>query len=343
MTLPNIYLFWMAFGAALIMGLILTPAARAAAILFDVIDRPHSTVKTHKEPVPYLGGAAIFLAFAMTLLWVRVLTSFPTGTLRSLRGILFGGFLIFLLGLLDDAKHQGLHYRTKFFFQLLAALVVMAFGVRIRFVEPDWLAAALSILWIVGITNAVNLIDIMDGLASAIVGVAALAFLLISLPTEEIYVNFAAAALAGSVIGFLPFNLSRNLKIFMGDSGSLFLGFVVSVLALGTSYEGPTDLSVFAPILILAIPIFDTLAVFILRIRRGMSPFLGSKDHYALRLEALGWSRPRILVFSAAAAGSLSYVAYFVTRHSVPAVIAAYGAVTVAIVAFSAYILRAKI
>lgn len=339
----NFSLYTVTFAGSLVLSLILTPAARAAALLFDVIDHPHSHVKTHKKPVPYLGGAAIFLSFALTLLWIRVLTSFPTGTLRSLRGILFGGALVFLLGLTDDVKHLGLHYRTKFLFQALAALLLIIFGIHIKFVQPSWLGFALTFIWVVGITNALNLIDIMDGLASGLVFVSALAFLFISLPTEAIYVNFASAALAGATLGFIPYNLSEKTKIFMGDGGSLFVGFVAGALALGTSYEAPTNLSLFSPLLILGIPIFDTIAVFIFRIRKGKSPFLGSKDHYPLRLEKLGWTRPWILVFSWGASLVLCISAYASTQLSRFWVLGLDGLTAVMVAAFYFYIARVKV
>jgi UDP-GlcNAc:undecaprenyl-phosphate GlcNAc-1-phosphate transferase len=339
----NMSLYLFAFFSALIMSLILTPAARAAAIVLDILDHPSTKVKTHKEPVPYLGGVAIFIAFTFALLWVRVLTSFPTGTLRSLRGILIGGTFIFAVGLVDDIRHHGLHYRTKFFFQISAALVVMLFGIRIHFVQPFWVAMALTIIWIVGVTNAFNLTDIMDGLASGIAAVAALAFLFISLPTEEIYVNFAAAALAGAVLGFFPYNTSKKSRIFMGDCGSLFLGFVASSLALGTSYGGKTEIGVFAPLVILALPIYDTILVFYLRIRKGMSPFLGSKDHYPLRMEVLGWDRKKILRFAIFVSLGLGLSAYSIAHSSVIPVILIYGFVLVFFALFTAYVLKAKI
>ncbi len=129
----------------------------------------------------------------------------------------------------------------------------------------------------------------------------------------------------------------------MGDSGSLFLGFTVSALALGTSYRGKTDFSVFAPLLILAIPIFDTLACFALRILRGKSPFLGSKDHFALRLEILGWSRPQILLGTITAGIMLSAAAYFVTKLETLGVLTIFSGFLIFVGIFTAYILRAKI
>ncbi len=335
-------LYILAFSCSLIVSLVLTPAARAAALVLKVIDHPSSSVKTHKEPVPYLGGAAIFLSFVFSLLWIRVLTSFPTGTLTSLRGLLLGSCFIFVVGLVDDVKSGGLHYREKFAIQALAAGLVMFFGIHIKFIQPEWLALLLSLFWIVGITNAFNIIDVMDGLSSGVSVVASLAFLFISLPTEEVYVNFASASLAGAVLGFMPYNLSKKWRIFMGDGGSLFLGFVISSLALGTSYRGTSTIVVLAPVLILLIPIYDTTLVFYLRIKKGISPFLGSKDHFPLRLEQLGWNRSAILVFALSAATFFGFAAAVITRVSPYTVLWIYAFCALLLVFFTAYILKVK-
>lgn len=343
MNLNTTFLYLFTFLAAFVLSLIFTPAARAAAILLNVFDHPSSSVKTHKEPVPYLGGVAIFLAFSLALLWLRILTAFPSGTLRSLRGILVGGAFIVGLGLVDDIRTDGLHYRVKFLFQITAACMIILFGIHVKFIKPTWVGLILSVIWVVGITNAFNLIDIMDGLASAVAVVSSLAFLFISLPTEEIYVNFAAAALAGAALGFLPYNVSKNFRVFMGDSGSLFLGFTTSSLALGTVYSETSELALLAPLLVLAVPIFDTVFVFILRIRRGMSPFMGSKDHFPLRLEILGWSRRAILNIVICLSLAFSLAAYIITRAPVGLAVFVFLLCAVSLYLFTRYLLKAKV
>ncbi|MBV9079686.1 MAG: undecaprenyl/decaprenyl-phosphate alpha-N-acetylglucosaminyl 1-phosphate transferase [Elusimicrobia bacterium] len=341
MTFTPGMLYLFTFSSSLVLSLVLVPAARSAALVLDIFDRPISSVKTHKQPVPYLGGVAILVSFVFSLIWIRVLTSFPSGTLRSLRGILCGGALLSLLGLVDDVKHHGLHYWTKFGVQILAALMVLAFGVRIKFIQPSWFASVLTVIWIVGVTNAFNLIDIMDGLASGVGAVASAAFLFIALPTEDIYVNFAAAAMCGALLGFMPYNLSKRLRIFMGDSGSLLLGFVCSALAMGTSYSQTNRFAVFAPLLILAIPIFDTVFVSYCRIRRGISPFVGSKDHFPLRLEAMGWNRPMILAFTLTFASILCFAAFVATVLSKTGALAVFAGAGALLAIFTAYVLRA--
>ncbi|MBI3551284.1 MAG: undecaprenyl/decaprenyl-phosphate alpha-N-acetylglucosaminyl 1-phosphate transferase [Elusimicrobia bacterium] len=311
----NWKLYLWALGAAGTLSWILTPGVRWAAVRFDWLDHPSSSVKTHKVATPSLGGIAIFLAYTGTLLLLRYQTQFPTGTLRSLRGLLVGGTMVFALGIVDDLKKpQGLGFKSKFAVQALAACVLSYFDIRIHFVSPDYLAVALTAVWVVGITNAFNIVDIMDGLSASQAAVAALAFLMISLPSEELYVNFASAALAGAAAGFLPWNLSHKAKIFMGDSGSMLLGFLLAGISLGTRYSDVNNIGVYAPLLILLVPMYDTFFVMYLRLRQGKSPFLGSKDHFALRLEELGYSRRTIVLWAAGAAGFLGFLAFLVTQ-----------------------------
>jgi UDP-GlcNAc:undecaprenyl-phosphate GlcNAc-1-phosphate transferase len=286
---------------------------RVLAIKIGILDHPFSDIKTHKLPTPYLGGIAVALAMAAALVYARMTTNFPTGTLRSLRGLLMGGLIVLFLGLVDDLKPKGLSYRLKFLGQFVAALCLLSFDVRIHFIHPNWFADLLTIIWVVGIINAVNIIDIMDGLASGIAVIACLGFFFISLPSEQIYVNFAAVALAGALLGFMPYNLTQRYKIFLGDTGSLFTGFMLAALSMGTSYTHVNNAGVFCPILILGIPIYDTILVSILRLQKGMSPFIGSRDHYALRLEKYGLYREEILILSYAFSLLLSFAAFEVT------------------------------
>ncbi|MBI4678703.1 MAG: undecaprenyl/decaprenyl-phosphate alpha-N-acetylglucosaminyl 1-phosphate transferase [Elusimicrobia bacterium] len=326
MSLHELYALSVAAAAA--MSFAATPVVRELALRLDWMDAPSSAVKTHKVPTPCVGGIAIFLAFAATLLGLRLFTQFPTGTLRSLRAILIGAGLIFSLGLMDDTtKPHGVHYRLKFVVQALAAAGLIFYGIRIKFVSPDYLGIALTLLWVVGITNALNIVDIMDGLCASQAAIAALAFLMISLPSEELYVNFASAALGGAALGFLPWNLSSNRKIFMGDSGSMVLGFVLAAVSMGTRYSDINNLGVYAPLFILFVPMFDTLFVMFLRIRNNQSPFLGSKDHFALRLEKIGHSRRAVVAMAAVSAMALGFCAWAVTKVSLAWALCVYGVV----------------
>jgi UDP-GlcNAc:undecaprenyl-phosphate/decaprenyl-phosphate GlcNAc-1-phosphate transferase len=313
------------FLLALGISFLLTPIVRLLALRLGAIDAPTSAVKTHKEPTPVFGGVAIFAGYTVTLLLLRFLTSYPSGTLYNLRALLIGGTLVFLLGLVDDLlRPQGVDYKPKFAVQLMAAALLVLFGLRIRFVEPSWVAAAITMVWAVGVTNAFNIIDIMDGLSASQAAAAALGFLLISLPSEELYVNVASAALAGATVGFLPWNFSKSRKVFMGDSGSLTIGFALAGISLGTRYSDMNDAGVFAPILILFVPVFDTFFVSILRLNQGKSPFLGSKDHYALRLEKAGLTRPQVVLVSAAASAFFGFCAFLATQYELEGAVMVY-------------------
>ncbi|MBI4423879.1 MAG: undecaprenyl/decaprenyl-phosphate alpha-N-acetylglucosaminyl 1-phosphate transferase [Elusimicrobia bacterium] len=310
-------LYFAAIGIAAAVSAAVTPVVRQLAMRFGWLDRPSSAVKTHKVATPCLGGVGIWIGFAVSLLVIRWMTTFPSGTLRSLRAVLFGSLVVFILGVIDDLdKPVGLHFRTKFAGQLAAAGLLVYFGIRIAFVAPDYVAVGLTLFWVVGITNAFNIIDIMDGLSATQGIMAAAGFLLISLPSEQIYVNFASASLLGAALGYLPWNFSSQSKIFMGDSGSMTLGFVLSAVALGIDYSQVNPLGVYAPLFILMIPMYDTFYVMAMRMRRGLSPFRGSKDHFALRLERLGFSRDQIVILASLAAGLLSVCAFIVTRVS---------------------------
>lgn len=307
-------LYLLTFAVALLVSVFTTPVCRVIARKLNILDNPITEVKTHKISTPYLGGLAIAAGWIVSLFVIRIITHFPDGTLRSIRGIMYGSVILLFLGFIDDVKFKGLGFKSKLLIQFLAAaIVVFGFDIRINFIGYYWLSCLISIFWIVGITNAFNIIDIMDGLSSGIAVIASFAFLFISLPTEMLYVNFCAIALAGAILGFMPFNLSKSKKIFMGDTGSLFIGFLLASLAMGTEYTGINEIGLFAPLFILAIPIYETALVSWFRARKGKSPFMGSKDHYALRLEKMGFSRKKILLITYAVCIILAGCAYLFT------------------------------
>ena len=334
--MPVFAIYAAAVAVAAAVTFVTTPLVREFALRFGWVDAPNSRVKTHKVTTPSLGGAAIYAGFVAALLCMRFWTQFPTGTLYALRALLFGGTLVFALGVIDDfSKPAGVGFREKFLIQGLAACLLILFGIRIRFLKPDYVSVGLTLLWVVGITNAYNIIDIMDGLSASQAGIAALSFLLISLPSEEHYVNIASAALAGATLGFLPWNFSKKRKIFMGDSGSMLLGFLLAGISMGTKYSEVNNIGVYSPLLILLVPMYDTFFVMYLRLRKGQSPFMGSKDHFALRLEKIGYSRAQIVWMAAAAAACLGFCAFLVTQFTVGPALIVYAFVAVAIALLS--------
>jgi len=284
--------YFITFLSSFILVFLLTSLARRMAFRFDILDHPRAPVKVHREPVPYLGGVAIFLAFLIPVIAGFFLLNIPDGGKKELTGILLGGILIVALGLADDLK--GLSAKTKLFVETIAAILLVTFGVRLKFL-PVLPSIPLTILWVVGITNAFNIIDIMDGLSSGVAFIVSLSLMAIALPGNQAFVILACAALAGACLGFLRYNFFPA-KIYMGDAGSLFLGFVMAALAIGTSYTAVNRIALFAPILILGIPIYDTFLVTILRTKKGRSILRASNDHFALRLVALGLSRKKTVL-----------------------------------------------
>lgn len=275
-------------------------------------DHPKDVLKQHSHPVPYT-GAAVWLSFMLMLLGLRLFTSFETGTLHSLRGIVYGGTLIFALGILDDILD--LHYSTKFLFQFAAAAVLISFNIRIEVFPFLSLNILLSVFWLLLVINAVNIIDIKDGLASGVSLISALGFYFVTLPTERLYVNFASIILVGVLLGFWLFNKPKA-KVFLGDSGSLFIGFILAALSMGADYSMKHPIGLIAPFLILGIPIYDTVLVSFFRFRSGKSIFKGSNDHYALRLQTMGFSVWKIDIISYIISAVLSISAFAITQLS---------------------------
>ncbi len=290
---------------SVVLGAGMTYLVMRLALKKGFVDSPSGELKEHSAPVPY-AGTAIFITFILVLWGIRLFTSYPTGTLHQLRGIVFGGSFVFLLGIIDDL--YDLSYGIKFLGQAAAAGILIYYGISIRIFPFDVLNIAFSVLWVLLIVNALNIIDVMDGLAPGVAAIAALGFFAITLPGELVYVNVGAIVLFGALLGFWFFN-RPPAKVFMGDAGSLFTGFILAALSMGAEYSGANLLGLFAPVFILMIPIYDTLLVMYFRYRSGRPVFKGSKDHFAIRLSSAGltdWSINLIayaaaLVFAAAA------------------------------------------
>lgn len=264
--------------------------------LRQLADKPGG-LKTHKRPVSAIGGSGILVGVLGSLTLIRLCTNFPSGTLHNLRGIFIGGALIFVMGILDDArKPEGLPVAVKLLFQAAATVALIYYDVVIHVFTTPWLSIPLTFLWVVGLTNAFNLLDIMDGLCVSQAVVCTLGLAVIALPSEFIYVNFAALALLGACLAFWPHNHAKKHKIFLGDSGSNLLGFLIAAISLGTGYSSHSDLGFLAPLFILAVPLFDTFFVSLARILKGKNPLKGSNDHAALRLKTAGWKPTRVIL-----------------------------------------------
>ena len=295
------------FAGALAISLLLTPAVRAVALKLGIVDRPDKNLKAHSAPVAYFGGVAIFLSF------LGVLFIVSRGKLTGFHGLLLGSGMIFALGLIDDLRK--LSVPVKFFVQTCAAIVLVLSGIRVDFLGNTALNIIVSVLWTVGITNAFNLLDIMDGLSSGVALIACLVFFSLGLSYGRIFSPTASLALAGACLGFLIFNFPPA-KIFMGDAGSLFIGFILAALSMTESYSYKNSIAVFSPLLILGVPLFDTLFVMFMRWRLGKPVYYGSPDHFPLRLRRAGLSLRQVLFISYSAAALLGTAGFAVTLLS---------------------------
>jgi UDP-GlcNAc:undecaprenyl-phosphate GlcNAc-1-phosphate transferase len=286
-----------------------TPVARTAALRFGIVDRPDGALKRQQEPVPYLGGLAIYLAFLVSLALVYEFD-------RQVLGLLLAGTLVVLLGLIDDLGV--LSPGVKLLGQLVACWVLIKSDVMTHIVAlPFWANALLTVAWVLTTTNAVNLVDILDGLAPGIALVAALGLVAATVGGEARTIPAMAAALAGALLGFLPYN-HAPARIYLGDSGSLFLGLMLGALTLTASYTAHNHLGFVSPLWLLGLPLFDTAFVSAVRIARGASPFRGSPDHFPLRLRRRGWSVRRVAISCWAAAAVLGGIALVNTRFHDP-------------------------
>jgi len=306
------------------LALVATPLAGKLAVRLNILDHPDKKLKNHKQPIPYLGGLAVYVAFALALVGLKL---WQHQTIVGVVGMLTGSGIIVLLGLIDD-KHA-LSPTLKFIGQTTAALVLVACNMRLQFIPNPAVAAIVSVFWVVGVTNAMNLIDIMDGLSSGVAIVAAAAFFIIFAENGRYNDMYIMAALGGAALGFLPYNFPRA-KIYLGDTGALFLGFVLSAVAMGGGYSKFNSLAVLAPVLILGVPIFDTLFIMFLRHRRGVSMFRGSPDHLALRMVKLGLTRRQTALILWAVTALLGFVAYVSTNLTMQWSLFLYGAVGLA-------------
>ncbi len=283
---------WTLASAALL-SIAATWVFRRLALAWGVVDRPDGNLKRHEAPVPLLGGAGVFVAFALASA-VSVLALADAAGRASYMGLLAGASILLLVGGVDDVRRLG--WKPKLAAELAIAVVLARAGVRLQ-IEflPDALNYLGSALWIVGVANAVNLIDVMDGLASGTSAAAAATFASIGVLTGNLALALSAAALAGALLGFLVWNW-RPARVYLGDAGSLFIGFTLAALAMWASYTVRHRAALGVPLLVLGVPLFETLFLVVMRLRRGRSPFQGSPDHFALRLRRAGRSVPRIVL-----------------------------------------------
>jgi UDP-GlcNAc:undecaprenyl-phosphate GlcNAc-1-phosphate transferase len=298
-----------AFLLAALVSLVLTPVAIALAVRLGVLDRPGAH-KSHTTPTPYLGGIAIVLAVTLSIAAAAALRP-DSGSLLRLIGLLAVAVIIAIVGLLDDLR--GLPVAVRFGAQLAAASALWQLGIRAEATQTVWLDLIITIVWVVGITNAMNLLDNMDGLSASTATIAALWFGVLGLVTGQVLVSALAFAVAGGAAGFLRDN-RPPARIYMGDAGSLFLGVMLAALGMLLDLPAHPLIAAAIPVLVLTVPVLDTALVVVARIRHGISPFQGGKDHTSHRLVRLGMSVPVAVGLIAIASLAHGWVALIVLR-----------------------------
>ena len=281
----------MAFGVAGAAALLLTPLAARLARRLRLIDHPKDG-RFHREPIPYLGG----LAVAGALLLVGGLAAGPSGQLTT---ILLSALAVGGTGLADDWKTVSPF--AKLAVETAAGLSLWLVGVRAGFFGIEWLDLVVTVVWVVAVTNSLNLLDNMDGLAAGVSAIAALAFFVIAASRNDYLVASFALALSGASLGFLRYNFPPA-RIFLGDAGSLMLGFLLAAVALKLDLLGENAfVRAAVPALILGVPLFDTVLVVLARVRDRRPVYLGGTDHASHRLVHVGMSIQRVALTTYAA------------------------------------------
>ena len=272
-----------------------TPLVKKLAYKWKAVDIPKDTRRMHKSPIPRLGGLAIIFGFIVAMLCFGIMT-------RQVMAILVGAFIIAVMGIVDDIK--ALDAKPKFLIQIIAAMIVVILGdVKIQaftnpnllseaayLVLPNWISVIVSIIWIVFITNAVNFIDGLDGLAAGVSAIMSVTLVFIATKLGEYSVAVIGVSLMGACFGFLPYNFNPA-KIFMGDTGSTFLGFILASLSIQGVFKSYAIISFAVPLLILGLPLFDASFAMIRRISKGQSPMQADRGHLHHRLIDMGFSQ----------------------------------------------------
>ena len=292
---PFRWLFLLVF--SFLLAFFLTLVVRRIATKLKILDSPEER-KIHEHPVPLLGGLAVYIAYVVTIFLNFSFSS-------QLKGVVLGGTVILVVGLIDDIKELSASW--KLVAQILATGILLSYGVRLSFLPNNWWGIAgeilLTVIWVVGITNAVNFFDGMDGLATGLIAICSLSFFIVAQLTHQPYLGYLTITLVGSCLAFLIFNF-KPASIFLGDAGSTFLGFTIAGIAVkgGWAHDNP-KVALSLPLLILSIFIFDVIFVSIKRAYKGQVRSIKQwieytgKDHLHHRLVALGLTQSQTVLF----------------------------------------------
>ena len=295
----SLYVFYPSvFLLSLGLSLYLMPGLLKAAVQWGMVDRPDGRLKHQAAPVPFMGGIVIFLSFLITLAVATQFSPFIVGSL-------LGGTVIIMVGLIDDFGK--LRPGQKFVGQILASLIMIKAGVHmdLPLVEGNALAndavnIVITLFWYLSITNAINLIDIMDGLSGSVTLAACAVMTVLAFLNHSYDVAALSLGLGGAILGFLRYNW-KPARVYLGDTGSMFIGLILGALSVMLRYSTTNVTACVGPVLIMGVPLFDTLLVMIARKRKGKSPFLGGPEHTALQLRRRGMSEPSIALLAGGA------------------------------------------
>lgn len=301
--------YFLMAASALVIAIGGTPIMRQVALRLGVIDAPGAR-KVHANPVPLLGGAAIYIAFIVALIFLG-----DRRFINEVVGIFVGATLVSLIGIVDDSS--GLGSYVKLGGQLIAAGILVLTGVQVLLFH-NWIDIVLTVFWVIAITNAMNLLDNMDGLSGGIAMIAAVFFTLLAAMSDQYLVGSLAAALAGACAGFLIYNWNPA-HIFMGDTGSLFIGFLLAAVGIKLKFPSNSNsITWMIPVLVLALPIFDTTLVSISRLRQGKNPLTTpGKDHISHRLALLTGSKREAVLICYLLGGAVGLASIFITQANI--------------------------
>lgn len=293
-------IYFLIFSLSLLLSLTITPYLIKIAYKYNIVDKPNDR-KIHQNPIPYLGGISIYLSFVVVSSILHFSDYFTDKPYYFFVTLIIGGTTIVFLGILDDKFD--LSAKKKIAYQLFVAIFVVYMGIKIEYifipfvgemVHLGWLSIPITIFWIIGITNAINLIDGLDGLAAGVSSIAIFSFFVIALMSNQQNIAFLSIILLGSILGFLYFNF-HPAKIFMGDTGSLFLGFSLSLLTL-QELKQVTFFTLIVPIMLLAIPILDTSYALLRRKINHQPIFKADKHHLHHQLMSNGLSHKKTVI-----------------------------------------------
>ena len=309
-----------AFVISFIFTFATTPLVKRFAYVIGAVDIPKDKRRVHKKPTPRIGGLAIIFGFLVAVI------SFNDTWSKEVVSTLVGAGILGILGVIDDCKE--LDAKLKFVVQIIAALVVVIFGdIRISVISnpnifsvepymilPSWLSICVTIFWIVFITNAVNFIDGLDGLAAGVSAIMSISLVFIAISYHEFTIALIGLALMGSCFGFLPYNFNPA-KIFMGDTGSTFLGYMLAVLSVQGMFKSYAVISFAVPLLMLGLPLFDALFAMIRRVLSGKSPMAADRGHLHHRLYDMGFSQKQTVFILYAISGVLGITAILLAEQ----------------------------